>query len=949
MSFWWNTTLLPIISFMRHANYPEEAVQSYTLFFRAKILPLLGSPECSAYPSWMTDDHTPLEFSLARGNAGELLVRFAIEPSALALVGDRSVETLRNTLESLSLSLDMEPDFDLDWFDICAQELLLADAHSLPEQMDHPVSEIFIGFDCAYYSAAMKVYFMPRIRALATGQSPEEMLMLSTARMGLKKPWAEITRFLSHFVSNDRPEIEIVAVDCVPGAKNRLKIYFRTHLLSYAHMENLLTLGGALCSSDVSVGLRKARLLWNAMTAGTPAGSSCYFPSGLIYYELRQNHDFPSSKVYLPVRRYLPNDLAISKSIEGLDFPPSFSTTYSCFAQAVFSHRALSARTGIHTYVCCTVKPGAGDISLYYSPEAFAPERTGDLRGYGTIRYSLTQPPSAADAQNIATLWVREWERLISGPSLRDTAFCLTPDCCLRDLLVFSPTFRMLEGRVKIVEHLQSAPRSFSGFKILGRSTFKVVTDSLRLIQGRLRFEDDDATYTAVFTLASSGDTPWRCWALLTVLHGFKKSRISPILRSHDTEFDAVIIGAGQAGLATAAQLSRLGLKTCVIERSKRVGDPWRNRYRFLEFNTPKDFSHLPFLPFPDEWPMFPSATLVADHLEKYAQNLNSDIRTSTETVRADYDEVQKAWTVQLKHEDGSAFTLMSSHLIIATGVDILGGQKPKIPELPGLGNFLGEVYHSTAVRDVNQWIGKRVVVFGAGCSGHDICMALSKQGAAEVTMIQRSSTAVISRDVLLKLFPDMYTGENRPSIDVADELYLALPTPISKLLRGSMMKKLALLDADLHHELQSSGFQLPTGESDFIERLTVRRGGYYIDQGCSRLIANGSIKLKPYNLIHSLVPNGIALKNGDELLADTIIFATGFESDSKPAVFLDDAIYSKTGKIGGIDTEGEAIGLWRPSGHDHLWFAGGDLFNCRFYSRLLALQIFRAQSLSGL
>jgi cation diffusion facilitator CzcD-associated flavoprotein CzcO len=61
---------------------------------------------------------------------------------------------------------------------------------------------------------------------------------------------------------------------------------------------------------------------------------------------------------------------------------------------------------------------------------------------------------------------------------------------------------------------------------------------------------------------------------------------------------------------------------------------------------------------------------------------------------------------------------------------------------------------HSTAVRDVRQWIGKRVVVFGAGCSGHDLCMALSKQGAAEVTMIQRSPTAVISREVLLKLFP---------------------------------------------------------------------------------------------------------------------------------------------------------------------------------------------------
>jgi hypothetical protein len=89
-----------------------------------------------------------------------------------------------------------------------------------------------------------------------------------------------------------------------------------------------------------------------------------------------------------------------------------------------------------------------------------------------------------------------------------------------------------------------------------------------------------------------------------------------------------------------------------------------------------------------------------------------------------------------------------------------------------------------------------------------------------------------------------MYTGENRPPIDVADQLYLALPTPISKILRSTMMAKLTLLDAqvvfvltkihvtylgeshrDLHRKLSYSGFQLPAGESDFIERLTVRRG----------------------------------------------------------------------------------------------------------------------------
>lgn len=82
---------------------------------------------------------------------------------------------------------------------------------------------------------------------------------------------------------------------------------------------------------------------------------------------------------------------------------------------------------------------------------------------------------------------------------------------------------------------------------------------------------------------------------------------------------------------------------------------------------------------------MFPAARVVADHLERYPQILRLDVRTSTETVHADYNEGKKTWTIRLQHKDGSQFTLSASHLVVATGVDILGGQKPKMPQPPGL------------------------------------------------------------------------------------------------------------------------------------------------------------------------------------------------------------------------------------------------------------------------
>jgi hypothetical protein len=145
MPFWWNTSALPIIAFMRFTNYPEDAIQLYILFFQAEILSILGPSQPPIYPSWMTDDHTPLEFSLVLGKSGDTLIRFAIEPSALPLAGDRSIGTLRNLLQRLSSSLIMKPDFSLDWFDICAQELLLADTLHPRKDTGQPLPEPFIG------------------------------------------------------------------------------------------------------------------------------------------------------------------------------------------------------------------------------------------------------------------------------------------------------------------------------------------------------------------------------------------------------------------------------------------------------------------------------------------------------------------------------------------------------------------------------------------------------------------------------------------------------------------------------------------------------------------------------------------------------------------------------------------------------------------------------------
>ncbi|KAK7000814.1 tryptophan dimethylallyl transferase variant 1 [Favolaschia claudopus] len=428
----------PIICLMRTANYPASAVHSYKLLLQAEILPLLG-PSDTAYPSWMTDDHTPVEFSLALSNNGEMLIRFAIEASALRLSGDRSIKSLRKVLQNLSHAMPMKPDFDLHWFDICGEELLLGDTQP-PLSHVGPASETFIGFDCGHHFVSMKVYFMPRSRALVTQQSPKEMLARTATRLGLAEPWSKITQFLSHFLP-----------------------------------------GGTLQGDDVSVGLTKARVLWDALTAdGPPEQRLRYFASGLVYYELRPDGPNPTSKVYFPVQRHLSNDLSAAKAIDRLtSHLPIFSpeNPYSGFIQTVFPHQELSSRSGIHTYACCTVKPVGSEISLYLNPEAFAPERKVGLRGALAAQIPTLSP---FDAHIIARFFVRQWELFINGAE--DASFCFAPECCLRDLLVFSPSFRMLQGKHNIVHHVLSVSRTFRSVSIVGTVTFKALSHGLCMI-----------------------------------------------------------------------------------------------------------------------------------------------------------------------------------------------------------------------------------------------------------------------------------------------------------------------------------------------------------------------------------------------------------------------------------------------------------------------------------
>jgi cation diffusion facilitator CzcD-associated flavoprotein CzcO len=126
----------------------------------------------------------------------------------------------------------------------------------------------------------------------------------------------------------------------------------------------------------------------------------------------------------------------------------------------------------------------------------------------------------------------------------------------------------------------------------------------------------------------------------------------------------------------------------------------------------------------------------------------------STIVPKPVFDSVSKTWTVRV-NRDGNVVQLHPAHIVIAAGT--LGS--PNIPKIANKDLFKGETLHANKYRGGKNYTGKRVAVIGAGNTSADICQDLSFCGASSVTMVQRSSTCVVSSEIVmpnfLQAFPD--------------------------------------------------------------------------------------------------------------------------------------------------------------------------------------------------
>jgi len=183
----------------------------------------------------------------------------------------------------------------------------------------------------------------------------------------------------------------------------------------------------------------------------------------------------------------------------------------------------------------------------------------------------------------------------------------------------------------------------------------------------------------------------------------------------NENQFETVIIGGGQAGLATAYHLTRRGLPFVILDENDKVGAAWRNRWDSLKLFTPGRYSSLPGMPCPVQSRSFPGKDDISDYLQAYVDRFGLPVRTGFKVDRVSLD--GDRYTIETNRGRISAY-----NVVVATGAF----HNPRIPEFADKLDPDIVQMHSSQYKTPLQVREGPVLVVGAGQSGAEIALDMA-------------------------------------------------------------------------------------------------------------------------------------------------------------------------------------------------------------------------------
>ncbi len=348
---------------------------------------------------------------------------------------------------------------------------------------------------------------------------------------------------------------------------------------------------------------------------------------------------------------------------------------------------------------------------------------------------------------------------------------------------------------------------------------------------------------------------------------------------------DAIIIGAGAAGLSTAYRLNRLGLSVRVLDRSDRVATPWRGRHPQLHLNTHRQLSHLPGLAMPRSAGPFPDRDTVIRYLEDYARFIGVPVEFGVDVRRI--DENDEGWMVTTSNG-----VLATSHVVVASGRESI----PFIPDWPGRAGFAGTVVHAADFGDIRQYRGKRVLVVGAGNSGTDLLNHLVKADLRSLHVSVRHGPSVAPGRIL-----------GMPLQRVAPMLEM-LPARVADWF---------LDETERVAFGRLSRYGLPRHPMGPVTRMHEQGVTLAVDDGFIAALKLGRVTI--VRAVDRFDETGVTMTDGLRIEPDVVIAATGYRTGLEPVLghlgVLDSA---GVPLVNGGETLGHCKGLWfigmRPS-----------------------------------
>lgn len=342
---------------------------------------------------------------------------------------------------------------------------------------------------------------------------------------------------------------------------------------------------------------------------------------------------------------------------------------------------------------------------------------------------------------------------------------------------------------------------------------------------------------------------------------------------------DAIIVGAGPAGLACAVTMKAAGLDAAVLEKAGNVGAAWRRHYDRLHLHTDRRHSGLPGMAMPPDYPAYPSRAQMVAYLESYAARF--EVKPVFDTTVSRIGRGGAQWRV-----DTGQGSIVAPVVVVATGI----AEAPYRPAWPGLETYSGVVAHSSEFRNPAPYAQKRVLVVGFGNSGGEIALDLANAGV-EVALAVRNPVQILPRDLLgfpILSWAILYRNLPARLVDVVN-------APVLRLALGNF-EKLGLRRA-------------AKGPRQMVEE---DRRVPLIDIGTLARIRDGSIKVR--GGIDRFTADGVVFAGNGAEPFDAVILATGFRPDLRRLI----------GDVEGVfDRHGMPLVTGHPTAAPGLYFCG--------------------------